>query len=122
MEKKYGVKIIVVSIDNESKREKALTIIKDNNWSFEFYFDYDKKLYAKVDKTKTIPQTIVYDANFKEIVHTTGIKPKIKYIFKEGKKEIDYEMIEGNYAGFKCDLKEYETALIRINNLKLLNN
>jgi thiol-disulfide isomerase/thioredoxin len=115
-QQKYGVKIIVISIDPKSRRKKALKIIKDNDWPFQFYFDTEKKLYHKIRGGNLIPQAIIYDKDFNAIKKIHGIRLNIAYIrTKDGKlgKKIRRK---GKYSHLDCDLTHYEEVLKTITN------
>ncbi len=73
-QQQYGVKIIAISIDPKSRRKRALKMIKDNDWPFQFYFDSEKELYNKIAFFNAIPQTIIYDENFRIAKKNYGCK------------------------------------------------
>ncbi|WP_435254497.1 TlpA family protein disulfide reductase [Tenacibaculum sp. A30] len=73
---KYNVKIIVVSIDKGKHIKDALTIIKKNNWPFEFYFDSDLTLLSKLSQFKFVPQSFIFDKKMRKVKSFKGVKYK----------------------------------------------
>lgn len=112
-QKKYGVKIVAISIDPKSRRKKVLKMIKDNQWPFHFYLDYNKELFKKMTKTNRIPRTFIYDGNFTMLGKFLGVKPNFGYKVVNGK--ITDEKIRTNttskFGHLDCDLKQYEDFL-----------
>lgn len=106
-----GVKIIVISTEPKYRRKKALKIIKEKGWNFEFYFDYKKTLFNKLTKLNVVPQTFIYNGNLQLIGSFKGVKPNIGYCLKDGEVKKIKINSKGKYGHLDCDLTEYEKVL-----------
>ena len=115
-QKEYGVKIIVVVV--ESKSKKALKMIEEHEWPFQFYFDHNRKLYRQIQKGDRMPQTLIFDGKFNKVEHSTKIDPN--YIFKYKKetrsfeKRIQKHKVDTKYSHLEMDLIQYEKVLRQI--------
>lgn len=113
-QEEYGVKIIVVSIDKRYNRKKALRFIKENKWPFEFYFDFNNHLFNKIGKGNVIPQTIIYNKDFKKVMRFSGTRANFGYKLTEDGKISDEKVRinnKGKYKDLDCDLTHYEEVL-----------
>jgi peroxiredoxin len=98
-QQKYGVQIIVISIDKKSDRKKALKIIKKHNWPFQFYFDHKKELLKQLSPINFVPQSFIFDGKFNKVKSYKGAK---------------FKMLPGqklDVRNFKPDLSNYVKVL-----------
>jgi len=76
---KYGVKIIIVSIDERKYQKDARKLIENRKLPFEVYFDPKKELLKKLSDHKTVPQSFIFDDNFNITKHMFG---GVHYLYK----------------------------------------
>jgi cytochrome c biogenesis protein CcmG/thiol:disulfide interchange protein DsbE len=75
----YGVKIIIISVDEKRYQKDAIKITKNRKWPFQFYFDENKELLKELSKSELIPQSFIYNGNFNLQAHNNGgVITKIK--------------------------------------------
>ncbi|MCF6278833.1 MAG: TlpA family protein disulfide reductase [Flavobacteriaceae bacterium] len=119
-QKETGVKIIVISTEPKSKRKKALKMIKENKWPFEFYFDYNKTLFNKLTQVNVVPQTFIYDGNLQLVEKFRGSKPNFGFRIKKNGERGEKVKINrgGKYDHLDCDLTQYEKVLFSIKKKK----
>ena len=110
---KYGVKIYVISVDKGFRRKKALELIREHQWSFEFYFDKNNNLFNEISSKNAVPQTFIYDGHFNLLGKQTGVKPNFGYRIINGKISDEKVQInpKGKYSHLACDLTQYEEIL-----------
>ncbi len=111
-QKDYGVKIVVISIEPRIKKKRAIKMIQENEWPFNFYFDYNQDLYSKMTNLNIVPQTLIYDKKFNIIGKFKGIKPNYGYKLINGKVSNEKIKIKNNkFSNLDCDLTDYENVL-----------
>lgn len=71
-QEKYGVKIILISVDQKSRQKDAMKIAENRKWPFQLYFDSQKKLLKKLSNANTVPQSFILDNNFSIQKHLLG--------------------------------------------------
>ncbi len=112
-QKKYGLKIIVIVGDKKSKRKKMLRMIKEHDWPFQFYFDYERKLTESITSSNIVPQTVIYDGQFQMVGKFLGVKPNYGYKVVDGNitgKKVKINT-SGKYKDLECNLTDYENTL-----------
>ncbi|MEE9406879.1 MAG: TlpA disulfide reductase family protein [Polaribacter sp.] len=96
---RYGLQIIVISIDKKSKRKQALKIIEKHNWPFQFYFDHNKELLKKLSDINLVPLSFILDGKFNVVKTFSGAKFWMLPIDNSEEKRL------------KTDLRNYEKVL-----------
>jgi thiol-disulfide isomerase/thioredoxin len=112
--KKYGVKIIAISIEKKHKRKNALKLINDKKWSFSFYFDHQNKFFIKSSPSNAVPQILIYDKNYhliERFKHTIS-----NYTFDnddviEMPNKVKKINLTNKFSNLDCDLTPYENVL-----------
>lgn len=119
-QKKYGVKIVAVSIDPSYRYKKIKELIMEKGWEFEFYMDPEKKLYKKMYSGNVIPITFVLNGAMQVQEKFHGIKPNFAYCIDSKTNELMKVRLntDSKYANLDCDLTQYEMVLENIINVK----
>ncbi len=74
--KETGVRIIAITPEPKSKIPTIKEIIRKYDWKHEFYVDYSKRLrYKLLGDWHGVPQTFVFDGQFKILYHGFGYRP-----------------------------------------------
>ncbi|WP_370087223.1 peroxiredoxin family protein [Ekhidna sp.] len=110
-QKETGVKIIIVSIDNEKMQSMSKKMIDKYNWPFDAYFDPNQELLRQLSQSTSVPQTFVYDGNFNLIKKKTGAKIISKDPSTDHSKVMDILSGGGSLESLACDLSEYQKAV-----------
>jgi thiol-disulfide isomerase/thioredoxin len=112
---KTGVKIIIISIDNEERIKGAKSLIKKYDWPFEAYFDMNSELLEKIDGKGAVPRSFIYDGDYNLIFKKQGAKIMSKEDIKDASKVIKELYGEKKpLNNFICDIEEY---VIQINQI-----
>lgn len=113
-QKAYGVKIVAISMEKKFHRKKALKLIKDNNWPFNFYFDYDQSYFVKSSRSRAVPQVLIYDKNYHLIErfnHTISNYNFDNQDVVNMPKKVKKENLTNKHSNLNCDLTPYEEVL-----------
>lgn len=110
-QKETGVKIIIISIDDEKMQDMPKKMIEKYDWPFEAYFDSNQELLKQLSGVNSVPQTFIYNGEFNLIMKKKGasIIPKDSSVDKSKLMEIMYE--GGSLESLACDLTEYLKAV-----------
>jgi hypothetical protein len=116
--KKYGVKIIPISIEKGFRRKKARKLIYKKKWPFSFYFDHEHRFFIKSSPSNAVPQILIYDKDYHLIErfnHTVS-----NYTFDNDDvvkmpNKVKKPNLTNEFSNLECDLTLYKNVLEFIN-------
>ncbi len=109
-----GVKIIIVSIDDERMQSTTKKIMEKFNWPFEAYFDGNQELMNQLADGNSVPRTFIFDGDNQLMFKKTGAKiiPKDEVMDPKMIGEVMYG--GGSMESITCDLSEYEDVIYKL--------